>query len=51
MLYGKNGEIQRPEDKKFLVKMLDESSQIRDRDLPAPCSPDGNTGSDKHRSE
>jgi len=23
--------VQRPQDKKFLVKMLDESSQIRDR--------------------
>ena len=25
--------VQRPQDKKFLVKMLDESSQIRDRKL------------------
>ena len=27
--------VQRPQDKKFLVKMLDESSQIRDRKILA----------------
>ena len=35
-VYKRQVMVQRPQDKKFLVKMLDESSQIRDRRILAP---------------